>query len=214
MRLYKDIKIELKSILNVNITKRIECDAAIKKYGGNITIESINSPYTQNEFTKMISNRYIDDILRYGDIDDKTIYINSLKRLESLVEVYRQNYKEIDRHNAKITMVYDANIPYEITYIIYGRLFIGNGSNFEDCFETRSGQKLDELLTFTNSIDGIKTLLRNEFDVNITYDLDDNVKLLPNDNEFSEAIYQNKDTILDAIEDDLNSKIYGNPYDE
>ena len=214
MRLYKDIKIELKSMLNVNIIKHIECDAAIKKYGGNITFESINSPYTQNEFTKMISSSYIDDIIRYEDCDDNTIYINNLKRLECLVEVYRQNYKEIDRHNAKITMVYDATIPYDITYIIYGRLFIGNGSNFEDCFETKSGQKLDEILTFTNSINKIKILLNNEFDVNITYTLDDNVKLLTNDNDFSEAIYQNKDTILDAIEDDLNSKLYGNSYDE
>ena len=214
MRLFKDVKVELRATMNVDITYNPSCPCKIKKYGGQTKVESVQMPYnSRTDFEKtiqfmqnlnLIEESNCVEVIKEDITDYKTDWNNT-------------GVKEIDRSNRIALIVYNASYKYDINLVVYGRLYIGNGANFEDCFETRSGIKLDEIIN-TDAITKLieSKLPKEDFDkeVKVEYKYEDDVRLLPNEDEFREAIYANKDEIFDAIDENLSYKMYGNSEEE
>ena len=214
MRLFKDVKVELKANMNVDIIYNTTCPCVIKKYGGQTTLESIKMPYSsKTDFEKTI--QFMHDISLIEE--SNCVEVTKEDITDYKVDWNDTGIKEIDRHNGIVSIVYNASYKYNITLVVYGRLYIGNGANFEDCFETRSGIKLDEIINTDNIVKLIESKLpKADFikEVKAEYKYEDDVRLLPNEDEFREAIYANKDEIFNAIDDDLSYKMYGNPEEE
>ena len=214
MRLFKDVKVELKATMNVDITYNPNCPCVIKKYSGHTKVDSVQMPYNSRvEFEKTLQ------FMRNLHLVEES---NCVEVTKEDITYYHADWKntgvkEIDRSNGIALIVYNASYKYDINLIVYGRLYIGNGANFEDCFETKSGIKLDEIIN-TEAITKLiaSKLPKENFDkeVKVEYKYDDDVRLLPNDDEFREAIYANKDEIFDSINDDLSYKMYGNSEEE
>ena len=214
MRLFKDVKVELKATMNVDITYNPNCPCVIKKYSGHTKVDSVQMPYNSRvEFEKTLQ------FMRNLHLIEESNCVEVTK--EDITDYHADwkntGVKEIDRSNGIALIVYNASYKYDINLIVYGRLYIGNGANFEDCFETKSGIKLDEIIN-TEAITKLiaSKLPKENFDkeVKVEYKYDDDVRLLPNDDEFREAIYANKDEIFDSINDDLSYKMYGNSEEE
>ena len=147
MRLFKDVKIELKATMNVDIIYNTSCPCKIKKYGGQTKVESVQMPYnSRTDFEKTI--QFMHDL---SLIEES----NCVEVTKETITDYQADWnntgiKEIDRSNGIASVIYNASYKYNITLVVYGRLYIGNGANFEDCFETRSSIKLDEIINTDN----------------------------------------------------------------
>lgn len=214
MRLFKDVKVELKATMNIDIIYNSNCPCKIKKYNGQTKVESVQMPYNSRaEFEKTI--QFMRDLNLIEESD--CVEVTKEKITDYHADWNNTGIKEIDRSNGIASIVYNATYKYDINLIVYGRLYIGNGANFEDCFETKSGIKLDEIINTEAITKLIASKLPTEkFDkeVIVEYKYEDDVRLLPNNDEFREAIYANKDEIFNAIDDDLSYKMYGNSEEE
>jgi len=214
MRLFKDVKVELKATMNIDIIYNLNCPCKIKKYNGKTKVESVQMPYNSRaEFEKTI--QFIRDLNLIEESD--CVEVTKEEITDYHADWNNTGIKEIDRFNGIASIVYNASYKYDVNLIVYGRLYIGNGANFEDCFETKSGIKLDEIIN-TEAITKLiaSKLPEEKFDkeVIVEYKYEDDVRLLPNNDEFREAIYANKDEIFNAIDDDLSYKMYGNSEEE
>ena len=212
MRLYKDVKVELKASTKITIKGIAHCTAKIKKYAGETKIVSIDGRVDYEKREKDL--KFMNDYQLSIDSDD--IDIIDIKYDTEDPDITKSNFKEIDRSNASLNINYIKSYDYNIVLQVYGRLFIGNGPNFEDCFETKLGFKLDEIIDDKKIADCIKSRLTDllDYEITVTHKYDDNVRLLPNNEEFVDAIYENANDIMSAIEDDLNYKMYGDSLEE
>ena len=214
MRLYQDVKIELKLKITVDVSEVVTCPIKIKKYAGKTTIESIDSPYTNDEYDRLIRNINIPDII-YCHIRDDSISITNQDNDRDTHKRNAKEFEELSRTEGKLKVKYESQVTSDLTLLVYGRLYFKNGSEFEDCFETRSGLNVDSIVNISALTKLIKEAIPDhDLHVNIVSKFEDDVKLLPNDEDFVDALYANKSDIMDAIEEDLNYKIYGNSEEE
>ena len=223
MRLYKDIKIELKATVKINVEETLPCNATIKKYNGKTRIVCENSP-SALEFRHLMSEILDEHNMarKIIDAEDNAIHIQNIQRIDFNTDSRNDRMKEINRTNATLYKVYEANASYDITLFIYGRLYIGGySSEFEDCFETRSGIRLGDIIDNEFIERYIKTTYEKNskhengsISTEVHYQFNDNVKLLQDENEFRDTIYDNKDAIVDIIGDDIDNRHYHNPLDE
>ena len=212
MRLYKDVKVELKASTKITIKGIAKCTAKIKKYAGETKIVSIDGRVDYEKREKDL--KFMEDYQL--SIDSNDIDIIDIKYNTEDPDITKSNFKEIDRSNATLNINYIKSYDYNIVLQVYGRLFIGNGPNFEDCFETRSGFKLDEIIDDKKITNYIKSRLTDimNYEITVTHKYDDNVRLLPNNDEFVDAIYENASDIMSAIDDDFHYRMHGNPLEE
>lgn len=214
MRLFKDVKVELKATMNIDITYNPSCPCVIKKYGGQTKVELVQTPFkSTTEFENTL--KFMQDLKLIEE--SNCVEVTKEDITDYHADWKNTGVKEIDRSKGIALIVYNASYRYDINLVVYGRLYIGNGSNFEDCFETRSGIKLDDVINADVITKLIESKLpKEDFDKEVTvkYKYEDDVRLLPNDDELKEAIYANKDEIFEAINDDLSYKMYGNSEEE
>lgn len=214
MRLYKDVKIELKLNITIDLSEIFTCSIKIKKYAGKTTIESIDSPYTKEEYDRLIRDINIQNII-YNHIRDDSISITNQDNNRDTYKRNAKEFEELSRTEGKLKVKYESHVTSDLTLLVYGRLYFKNGSEFEDCFETRSGLTIDSMVNTSALTKLIKDALPDhDLNINIVSNFEDDVKLLPNDEDFVDALYANKSDIMSAIEEDLNYKMYGNPDEE
>lgn len=225
MRLYKDIKVELKATIKIIVEENLSCNATIKKYNGKTSIVSENAQ-SESEFRRLMNEILNESNIanKVVDTNDNAIQIQNIQRINFNIYSRNDRMKEINRTNATLYKVYKANASYDITLFIYGRLYIGGySSEFEDCFETRSGIRLGEIIDNEFIERYIKTTYeKNSGDkhkngsisTEVHYQFNDNVKLLQDENEFRDTVYANKDAIVNIIGDDIDNRHYHNPLDE
>lgn len=215
MRLYKDVKVELTATLKINIHYLAKCPAVIRnKANGSMEILSIDMPYkSATAFEKTLS--FIDYMQLVED--KKHMKVLCEQPIGQNVDYVRTDFERQDRTHVNFIVDYKAHFSYKIIVDVDGRLFIGNGSSFEDCFETKSGEKLEELIDTDKLCERIKKKLpKKDFATRVSVDLvyKDDVRLLPNNEEFRDAIYKYKDDILDAVDSDLTSRFNGDSEDD
>lgn len=214
MRLYQDVKIELKLHLTIDVSEICTCPIKIKKYAGKTTIESIDNPYTKDEYNRLIRDINIPDII-YNHIRDDSISITNQDNNRDTYKRNAKEFEELNRTEGKLKVKYESHNTSDLILLVYGRLYFKNGSEFEDCFETRSGLNIDSIVNTSTLTKLIKdTLPDHDLNINVISDFEDDVKLLPNDEDFVDALYANKSDIMSAIEEDLNYKMYGNSEEE
>ena len=144
MRLYKDVKVELTATLKINIHYLAKCPATIRnKANGSMEILSIDMPYTSaTAFEKTLS--FIDYMQLVED--KKHMKVLCEQPIGQNVDYVRTDFERQDRTHVNFIVDYKAHFSYKLIVDVDGRLFIGNGSSFEDCFETKLGEKLEELI--------------------------------------------------------------------
>lgn len=214
MRLYQDVKVELKLKITIDLSEVFTCSIKIKKYAGKTTIESIDSPYTKEEYDRLIRDINIQDII-YNHIRDDSISITNQDNNRDTYKRNAKEFEELSRTEGKLKVKYESHFTSDLILLVYGRLYFKNGSEFEDCFETRSGLNIDSIVNTSALTKLIKDALPDhDLNINVISDFEDDVKLLPNDEDFVDALYANKSDIMSAIEEDLNYKMYGNSEEE
>lgn len=212
MRLYKDVKIELTLNMVVTLNEYYKNSAKIKKYNGQTSIVDIQDEISFSSYKQDIQKSNLDKVI-VNCFDDETIIISNIESKEDIQK--NTNIKATSRTEGILETLYSTKVSLILKLVTFGRLFIGNGSDFEDCFETKSGLKINDIVNKNYIINTIKNKVKNHnFDIEIDYYFNDDIRLLPNDDEFVEAVHNNRSEIMNAIEDDLSYKLYGNPLEE
>ena len=93
MRLYKDVKVELKASTNITIKGIAKCTAKIKKYAGETKIVFIDGKVDYEKCEKDL--RFMNDYQLSIDSDD--IDIIDIKYDIEDPYITKSNFKEIDR---------------------------------------------------------------------------------------------------------------------
>lgn len=151
----------------------------------------------------------------YNYIRDDSISITNQDSNRDTHKRDAKEFKELSRAEGKLKVKYESHITSDLILMVYGRLYFKNGSEFEDCFETRSGLSIDPIVNIFTLTKLIKNALPDhDLNINVISNFEDDAKLLPNDEDFVNALYANKSDVISTIEEDLNYKMYGNPDEE
>ena len=229
MKLYKDVKVELRSLLTIKFSDYFADKLQIKKYKGQTkVVECLDSTRISKNtynYTNALKQHLLDDLFRI--IEDTINYdkdssynLNSIIANDYKINEYINDIQESSRTEAIRKGKYDITIILELKFDVYGKLFIGQSNEFEECFETQSGLKVDELIKIDSIKSKIDNFLITEWskyckDLEVSSSFYEEVKLLPfREDEFSEAIYAHSDDISDAIDKHLDWKINGDPWDD
>lgn len=200
MRLYKDVKIEAQ----VNITATVSAiDSSVKST--KTTNDLIHLDNVRDNFKRNVRSEFEEAI------KDVISECEDTRLLKLTVDSTKISSHVNNGSHVELTTVANA----QLSLAVYGKLFIGLSPDFEECFETRSGLKLNEIIS---SVAIQNVFLHNcsedmdALKINVTYAFSDDVKLLLNDEEFRDAIYASEGEIMDAIGSRLGE--YINPYDD
>ena len=197
MRLYKNVKIKIKG----NLT----CAISTKE-----TFKDRNKCYEELDlFKKRICYPLMETFQRCCESED-------VKLINIQVDL---------KPDAKITWVSDSEaifgLIYKCTFAlgVYGRLFIGQSSEFEDCFETRSGKKLSEIMPTEEQMKAAfaEDYRIKNYDVNarlskMSYNLENDVELIINDEAFDEVLNAHRDIIMEEVEDRISDRLSNYDY--
>lgn len=220
MKLFKNVKVKISGTLKLSFGTIHTYDATIKKYGGKCEIVDYKYDniykYSYNENNKygiaQEIKRLLGLVMKCDDFEYELENIKSNMILD--------NTKEINRTYAEVTYKYITIAEIKLSFITYGKLYI-NHDSFEDSFITHTGYRYNELIDLKKlqelfgdylSYDG-KRLLNYE-KVNIDMNYDDDVQLLPDNDEILDIIYSSKDQIVSELAYDFRDYCLPNPDDE
>ena len=144
MRLYKNVKIELKVTINI-IAKQIDIDPiTIKKYNGKI--EKINdyAGFWPHLFERLCNSTLKERLYRYIE-HYSNIKVDNIELVPFTTKMKELDYKELNRTNAEVTNEYVCNPVYKLVLTIYGKLFSGDDDKFEENFKTSDDLYLTDI---------------------------------------------------------------------
>ena len=214
MRLFTNARVEFTADINIVVGEKFNWKAEIKKYKTKSPkILSTNKPrlfdldYKQRIHQIGMNNiisQFIQESedLSVVDIEESSIDINHFD-LES---------NEISDTKLNITEGYVSKLSYQLTFIAYGKFIIGK-TDFEDSFETMSGLSINDMLPADKLEKFIYDKIDSEYidhQCNIkvlSIELDDDVKLLPNDIEIVDVIEGSKSEITSILEEEYRRNL-------
>lgn len=147
MRLYQDIKVQLKADFEVRLEEILECPATIKKYNGKTKIDTIIGEKGLMKYETFMHSIKIPDIIaKY--IEDTENNSISVELREDNLKVFKSegSIEETDRSNANVVFNYNTRVTAKYDITAYGRLYMDANQPFEDNFQTRDGITIKELV--------------------------------------------------------------------
>ena len=197
MRLYKNVKIKLRGNLTCTVSTKA-------------TFKDRNKCYEELDLcNKRLSYPLMGTFQRCCESED-------VKLLNIQVNL---------KPDAKVTWVSESEAKFDLIYKgtfalgVYGRIFIGQSSEFEECFETRSGKKLSEIMPTEEQI---KTEFAEDYRIknydvnaclsNVSYNLENDVELIINDEAFNEVLNAHRDIIMEEVEDRISDRLSNYDY--
>lgn len=197
MRLYKNVKIKIKG----NLTCAISTKA---------TFKDRNKCYEELDLCKRRLSYPLMQTFQWCCESEDVKLINIQVDLKPDTKV-----TWVSESEAKFDLIYKGTFALGV----YGRIFIGQSSEFEECFETRSGKKLSEIMPTEEQM---KTAFAEDysiknFDVNaclskVSYNLENDVELIINDEAFNEVLNAHRDIIMEEVEDRISDRLSNYDY--
>lgn len=212
MRLYQDIKVQLKADFEVRLEEILECPATIKKYNGQTRIDTVTGEKGMMKYETFMHSIKIPDIIaKY--IEDTENNSISVELCEDNLKVFKSegNIEEIDRSNANVVFNYNTRVTAKYDITVYGRLYMNANQPFEDNFQTRDGITIKELVpvALLERIIYEKVQEQNpNTTVEIFYQFENDVKLVSSDTDDL-----NNDR-LSELEDELRNALYDHGLEE
>lgn len=203
MRVYKNVKLYVKTHVRVVINQLYTYQTKITKYNGETKINR------ENELTVNQYQREIDDWL-----DNASEYVIDCFRLNDACKVPSFNYstdviknakglREITRTSGEVTLDFISTLMFDLNIFLFGKLYLGKSDNLEECFETSNGKSIPEVFDTEQMAKDIKNMQKDaNVQVHVYIDFDDDVQLLSDDAELLETLYQNKGDIYNMIQEE------------
>ena len=203
MRLYKNVKLQVRIHVRVCINQLYTYQTKITKYNGKTKIDR------ENELTVNQYKRETEDWL-----DQASEYVIDCFRLNDACKVPSFNYstdviknakglREITRTSGEVTLDFISTLMFDFNIFLFGKLYLGKSDNLEECFETADGKRISEVFDTEQMAKDIKNMRKDaNVQVHVYIDFDDDVQLLSDDAELMQTLYQNKGDIYNMIQEE------------
>ena len=203
MRLYKNVKLYVKTHVRVCINQLYTYQTRITKYNGETKINRENE-LTVNQYKRETedwldqASEYVIDYFQWNDACKVSSFNSSTDVIKNA-----KGLREITRTSGEVTLDFISTLMFDFNIFLFGKLYLGKSDNLEECFETSDGKLISEVFDTEQMAKDIKNMQKDaNVQVHVYIDFDDDVQLLSDDAELMETIYQNKGDIYNMIQEE------------
>ena len=214
MRLFTNARVEFTADINIVVGEKFNWKAEIKKYKTKPPkILSTNKPQLFDlDYKQRIHQIGINGIISQFIQESEDLSVVDIEESSIDINHFDLESNELSDTKLNLTEGYVSKLSYQLTFIAYGKFIIGK-TDFEDSFETMSGISINDILP----ADKLEKFIYEKIDDDyknrqckikvLSIELDDDVKLLPNDVEIVDVIEGSKSEITSILEEEYRRNL-------